>query len=136
LIRFFLYLGRWQLSTPILWLVVSNLGAGLGATVVANLVGASIFFWVDRLIFRAKQVAEWETENGGSCVDCGRQGLVRRLTLAPSGGASGGQWYDKRFDPEPEYRCISCSVSKLKRLAETGRIAHGLPSIQVPTAAR
>ena len=40
--RFLLYLIRWQLSTPILWLVVRNLGAGLGATVIANLIGASM----------------------------------------------------------------------------------------------
>ena len=49
-----LYLIRWQLSTPILavcliWL--ANMGE-LWATIIANLIGGLIFFWVDRLIFR------------------------------------------------------------------------------------
>jgi len=37
--RFVLYLVRWQLSTPILWLAVKNLGAGIWSTVIANLIG-------------------------------------------------------------------------------------------------
>lgn len=52
--RYTLYLLRWQLSTPILALVLWLLG-GLGtvwATVVANLIGGAVFFWVDRMIFR------------------------------------------------------------------------------------
>ena len=46
--RFILYLIRWQLSTPILWLVVRQLGASLTSTVIANLIGGAIFFWVDK----------------------------------------------------------------------------------------
>ena len=52
--RFCLYLIRWQLSTPILAIVVAWL-AYLGewtAAAVANLIGGAIFFWVDRWIFR------------------------------------------------------------------------------------
>lgn len=52
--KYILYIVRWQLSTPILafclWLM-----AGLDvivATIIANLIGALIFFWVDRWIFR------------------------------------------------------------------------------------
>ena len=41
--RFVLYLARWQASTPVLWLVVSQLGAGLEATVLANLIVAIAF---------------------------------------------------------------------------------------------
>jgi len=48
---FALYLLRWQLSTPILWLVLYLLGSSVWATVVANLIGGCIFFWVDRWIF-------------------------------------------------------------------------------------
>lgn len=55
--RFLLYLLRWQLSTPILALCLVCL-AGLGelwATVIANLIGGCIFFWVDRFIFKEKK---------------------------------------------------------------------------------
>lgn len=52
-----LYLLRWQLSTPILaiclwWL--SDMGE-LWATIIANLVGGLIFFWVDKWIFKGKE---------------------------------------------------------------------------------
>jgi len=55
--RFFLYLLRWQLSTPILAVVIAYF-AYLGewwAAGIANLVGAIIFFWVDKWIFREKR---------------------------------------------------------------------------------
>lgn len=53
MIRFLLYLLRWQLSTPILGtmlFVMADFNT-FTATVVANLVGGAIFFWVDRWIF-------------------------------------------------------------------------------------
>lgn len=56
--RFLLYLLRWQLSTPILAAVVIAYFAYLGewwAAGIANLVGAIIFFWVDKWIFREKR---------------------------------------------------------------------------------
>ena len=51
--KFILYLIRWQLSSPILfaclcWLPVNG---KLSATIIANLIGGCIFFFVDRLIF-------------------------------------------------------------------------------------
>lgn len=52
--RYGLYLLRWQLSTPILALVLWWLG-GLGtvaATIIANLIGGAVFFWVDKWIFK------------------------------------------------------------------------------------
>ncbi|MBR3175978.1 hypothetical protein IKF26_01070 [Candidatus Saccharibacteria bacterium] len=52
--RFLLYLCRWQLSSPILALCLSWLepvGTAL-ATVIANLIGGAIFYWVDLKIFR------------------------------------------------------------------------------------
>ena len=57
--QYFLYLVRWQLSTPILAIVIS-LFPGTGGTqwipsIVANLVGGLIFFWVDKLIFKEKK---------------------------------------------------------------------------------
>ena len=55
--RYGLYLLRWQLSTPILAICLIWLG-GLGeipATIIANLVGGLIFFWVDKWIFKEKK---------------------------------------------------------------------------------
>jgi len=52
--KFLLYLGRWQLSTPILAIVTAKL-AFMGywkAAMIANLIGGCLFFWIDRLIFR------------------------------------------------------------------------------------
>lgn len=51
--RLILYIIRWQLSTPILAICVdklSDLGT-MWATIIANLIGALIFFIPDRYIF-------------------------------------------------------------------------------------
>lgn len=51
--KFILYLIRWQLSSPILAIAIV-LFAGLGtwwSTVLANLIGGCIFFFVDKIIF-------------------------------------------------------------------------------------
>ena len=123
MLKFVLYVTRWQLSTPILWIVVSHLGTSIEATVVANLVGASIFFWVDKVIFRARSLVVWELMNGGQCADCGSTGAVRRLALAPGGPREPGGLYDRRHDDRPEYRCPSCSEAKLSRLTASRSIA-------------
>ena len=54
--KYFFYLIRWQLSTPILaicliWL--SSLGE-IWSTIIANFIGALVFFWIDKLIFKEK----------------------------------------------------------------------------------
>lgn len=52
--KFLLYLLRWELSTITLAPCIAFFG-GLGtipATIIANAVGAAVFFWVDRLIFK------------------------------------------------------------------------------------
>lgn len=49
-----LYLLRWQLSTPILALCLvflDKLGT-IPATIIANLIGGLIFYWIDKLIFK------------------------------------------------------------------------------------
>jgi hypothetical protein len=122
-LKFVLYVTRWQLSTPILWVVVSQLGTSIEATVIANLVGASIFFWVDKVIFRARQLVVWEFVNEGRCADCGTTGRVRRLALAPGGPRAPRGVYDRRHDDRPEYRCPSCSETKLSRLTASRSIA-------------
>lgn len=55
--KFLLYLLRWQLSTPILALVLLLMKDWnyLIATIVANLIGGIIFFWVDKWIFKDKK---------------------------------------------------------------------------------
>ena len=55
--KYALYLIRWQLSTPILAVVVAYF-AYLGewaSAALANLIGGLIFYHVDRLIFRDKR---------------------------------------------------------------------------------
>lgn len=52
--RFVAYLIRWQLSTPVLALCMWLLG-GLDimlATIIANLIGGCIFYFVDKRIFK------------------------------------------------------------------------------------
>lgn len=53
--KFLLYATRWQLSTPILAVCIAFLPfSTLWETIIANLIGASIFFWVDKIIFKSK----------------------------------------------------------------------------------
>ena len=56
--KYLMYLLRWQLSTPILAICLSFFHFGnFWNTVLANLIGGLIFFWVDRLIFSDKKKA-------------------------------------------------------------------------------
>ena len=51
--EFILYLIRWQMSSPILYLCLSKLNLGtFWNTIIANLIGGIIFYWVDKAIFR------------------------------------------------------------------------------------
>lgn len=109
--RFILYLVRWQLSTPILWLVVRNLGAGLWQTIVANLIGGAIFFWVDRFIFTSKAVEMWQLKEKGICDDCGKETSLWRLVLAPN--------YDRR-QSEAKFFCMECSKKRTDHLRSKG----------------
>ena len=119
MIKFILYLIRWQLSTPILAPVVAHFkhshymfgtAEDWYAAAVANLIGACIFFWVDRFIFKSKTIERWEMLDGGRCHDCGKIGIVRRLVETGR--------YNRRNDPEPEFRCHVCSKKKLEELKE------------------
>lgn len=117
--RFILYLIRWQLSTPILWLVVRNLGAGLWQTIVANLIGGGIFFWVDRFIFTSKAVEMWHFKERGVCDACGKETALWRLAFAPN--------YDKR-DAEPKFYCFDCSKKRTDELRKKGIKIRGRSS--------
>jgi membrane protein YqaA with SNARE-associated domain len=51
--KYIMYLIRWQMSTPVLACVLyylSPLGI-IPATIIANLIGGLVFFWVDYFIF-------------------------------------------------------------------------------------
>jgi hypothetical protein len=114
--RFIAYLIRWQLSTPILWLVVRQLGAGLWQTIVANLIGGTIFFWVDKFIFTSNYFEVWHYKESGKCDFCGKETVVRRLVKA--------QNYD-RTNAKPVYLCLECSKQKLKELKNRGVQVRG-----------
>ena len=109
--RLILYLIRWQLSTPILWLVIKNLGVGIAPTITANLVGGSIFFWVDRFIFTSPALEIWHYKDEGKCAKCGRKTELWRLVRAEN--------YDKR-NAYPIFLCADCSTKKLERLKKKG----------------
>lgn len=56
--RFILYLIRWQLSTPILALAMvafDDLGICL-STIIANLIGGTLFYFIDKKIFTKKVI--------------------------------------------------------------------------------
>ena len=52
--RFILYIFRWELSSPILALCLFFLEpvGTIWATIIANLIGGAIFFFVDKRIFK------------------------------------------------------------------------------------
>lgn len=108
--RFILYLIRWQLSTPILWIIVNRLGVSLWSTVLANLIGAFVFFLIDKFIFTSPAIEMWHLKEG-VCDDCKRVGKLRRLITASN--------YDRR-NSKPKFLCTSCSNSKTRELRNKG----------------
>jgi hypothetical protein len=119
MVKFLLYLARWQTSSLILSPAISLFNgtpiwgtptSWLSAS-VANLVGGCIFFWVDRFIFTSKTVEMWHVIPNGTCDQCGKVTELWRLTLAPG--------YDKRQD-EPKYLCMGCSKIKTDQLRKSG----------------
>ena len=116
--RFILYACRWQLSTPVMAPIVAFCLAYndsyLVALAVANFVGACIFFWVDKFIFRTKLVNPlWEVQNNFKCFDCGKENCrCYRLVRAKN--------YDRLDDKEPEFRCESCSEKRTEELRKRG----------------
>jgi len=120
--RYLLYLGRWQLSSPVLYPVLLyadywlNFGTNINflvATILANFIGGLIFFWVDRFIFRQKyQMPLWEIR-GGVCKKCGEMyDRLFRLVKAPN--------YDRLDDQDPMFLCDECSKKKTKELRTRG----------------
>ncbi|VVB84121.1 Uncharacterised protein [uncultured archaeon] len=113
--RYFIYLVRWQLSTPILALVLVWLSAWnkWTATIIANLIGGLIFFWIDRMIFSSKKLSsQWEVKENIKCSDCGK--IARGYRLVKSSN------YDKTEDKAPKFRCEECSKRKTEELKKQG----------------
>jgi len=113
--RYFFYLLRWQLSTPILAIVLvwlSTMDKWI-ATMIANLIGGLIFFWVDKFIFETRILsAQWEVMDNVCCVDCGKTSRGYRLVKTEN--------YDRVNDKEPEFRCEGCSQVKANALKKRG----------------
>lgn len=106
--KYIFYLIRWQLSTPILaivLIVLSNMNT-ITATIIANLIGGLIFFWVDRFIFRSlSKNPLWEIRNDTVCADCGKRGCGYRIV----------EWlgYNRKNDKVPQFRCEHCRDKKM-----------------------
>jgi hypothetical protein len=53
--KFLLYLFRWQMSSPILFLALYFIpGSDIFRTVLANLIGGILFYQVDKFLFERK----------------------------------------------------------------------------------
>jgi len=115
ILRYLLYLIRWQLSTPILavCIVYFNRYGSVWATVIANLLGGLMFFWIDRFIFSGKiEEPIWAVRENVACDDCGKISRGYRLIKARN--------YDRKSDPRPKFRCEECSVNKASALRGEG----------------
>ena len=108
--KYVFYIIRWQLSTPILAIVLiwlSHYNQWI-ATIVANFIGALIFFWLDRLIFKTTFLQPlWEVKENIICQDCGKVCRGYRLIKDKN--------YDRTNDKQPEFRCEKCSSKKYKK---------------------
>lgn len=113
--QYLMYLFRWQLSTPILAIVLIWMSGynQWTATIVANLIGGIIFFWVDKHIFATGLTAPlWELKDNVFCAGCGK--TCRGVRLVKT-------WnYDRTKDSNPEFRCDVCSRKKLDVLKKRG----------------
>lgn len=95
------------MSTPILaivFIVMQDQNQWV-SSIVANFIGALIFFWVDKIIFAKKtKYPLWEIKDETNCHDCGKFGRCYRIAL----------WnkYDKTEDKTPQFRCEECSKVK------------------------
>ncbi|HHU76471.1 MAG TPA: hypothetical protein GXZ24_06225 [Firmicutes bacterium] len=112
--KYVLYLIRWQLSTPILAICLYYMTFNVTIkTVLANLIGGLLFFWVDRYIFKSTIFsALWEIKEDIVCVDCGTVTKGYRLVKTSN--------YDRLTDKHPEFRCEACSKKKLDQLKARG----------------
>ena len=109
--KYLLYLGRWQLSTPILAIVLIAMSdfSPTTATIVANFIGGLIFFWIDKFIFRNfSKTPLWEIKKNNICIDCGKKEVGYRIV----------EWrgYNRRTNKDPQFRCANCSNIKFEEI--------------------
>jgi DNA-directed RNA polymerase subunit RPC12/RpoP len=112
--QYAIYLIRWQLSTPILAVALIVLASmnKIYATIIANLIGGLIFFWVDKFIFTTPLLkAQWEVLDNITCHDCDTTARGYRLIKTAN--------YDKT-KATPQFRCESCSHKKTQQLRQQG----------------
>ena len=118
--KLLLYAFRWQLSSPILAVVMAivkgtpnwfGTAEEWKAAAIANLVGSLIFFWVDRFIFTSGAVEVWNFKDNGVCDQCGKEESLWRLVKASN--------YDKSGS-EPKFLCMGCSKKKTDELRAKG----------------
>ena len=120
--RYFLYLIRWQLSTPLLAPIVAYFKHSSSifgtredwiAAIIANFIGGVIFFWVDSFIFTSKTLdSSWEIKENVKCADCGK--LCRGYRLVKTAN------YDRLKVKYPEFRCEKHSKKKAAKLRKKG----------------
>ena len=91
------------------------MGTGIWATVVANLIGGAIFFWIDRFIFTSQALEVWHIKEG-TCDKCGAQSHLWRLVKTAG--------YDKS-SALPVFLCLKCSKEKTDELRAQGIPVRG-----------
>ncbi len=89
-------------------------------TVIANLIGGLIFFWIDRWIFRNTSLLGelWEVRSNQKCYDCQKQ-CERVYRLVKFGK------YDRMGDKSPQFRCHDCSRTKYGKMFRGNDIGGG-----------
>jgi hypothetical protein len=95
--------------------VVRKMGTSFYSTVIANLIGGAIFFWVDRFIFTSQAVEVWHLKEG-TCDKCGVRSHLWRLVKTAG--------YDKS-DAVPVFLCMKCSKEKTDELRAKGIPVRG-----------
>lgn len=113
--KYSLYLFRWQLSTIILapcLYYLTDLGT-VWATVIANLIGGCIFYFVDQWIFSQNATPVWGIKDNNTCDECKSYGRTYRLVTT--------KHYDKRNSPKI-WLCENCSQEKTLIQREKGII--------------
>lgn len=121
--KYLFYLGRWQLTSITLYPSMLLFGTDFFGIAMANLIGAIVFFWVDKHIFANRIVPTyWEIVEKVVCADCGNLGRGYRIVKAKG--------YDRTNDNHPEFRCEKCSKKKTEEL-----IARGIELQKTATAA-
>ena len=115
--KYFLYLGRWQLTSITLYPALLLFGSGWTGVIMGNFIGGLIFFWVDKFIFSDRIVPTyWEVLEKTTCHDCAKVGRGYRIIKAKN--------YDRQKDKNPQYRCEACSQKKTEELKNRGVIIN------------